>query len=62
MNEMSKRGVCVPLDRPGIILIPNYPFWLLDSASIKRIAGDKQAADCPRADLRPGWNFLRKRK
>jgi hypothetical protein len=34
-----------PLHRPGMILIPNLPFWLLDSASIQRSAGDKRAAD-----------------
>jgi hypothetical protein len=48
MNELIKHAVavrskrqCVPLHRAGIILIPNQPFWLLDSASIQRITGDK---------------------
>jgi hypothetical protein len=52
MNELIKRAVsfrakrqCVPLHRREIILIPNWPFWSLDSASIQRIAGDKQAAN-----------------
>jgi hypothetical protein len=40
----SKRH-CIPLHRPEVILIPNRPFWLLDSASIQRIVGDKQAVD-----------------
>jgi hypothetical protein len=51
MNELIKRGVCIrpkrlciPLHRRGIILIPNWPFWLLDSASIQPSAGDNWAA------------------
>jgi hypothetical protein len=52
MNEIDRaRGLrrsrrqSFSLHRPGMILIPNLPFRLLDSASIQRIAGHKQAAD-----------------
>jgi hypothetical protein len=34
---------CDPRHRREQILILNQPFWLLDSASIQRIAGEKQA-------------------
>jgi hypothetical protein len=51
MNELITRSLsrrskrwCVPRHRCAINLIPNWAFWLLDSASIQRIAGDKQAA------------------
>jgi hypothetical protein len=48
MNELFERAACgrpkrqcVSLHRREMILIPNYPFWSLDSGPIRRIAGDK---------------------